>query len=118
MSSLTSGRLKSYWRKLVVLVSAIAIMIFAWANLCLNLDAYAATAEGIGNKIEGKVEKDIGTVERNFGKVTGQTEGALKQAKGKAKQDIGTTQNKLDEAGNKVENTSESLIDSVKDFFE
>ena len=34
--------------------------------------------EGLSDKVEGKVEEDIGTVERNIGKITGQAEGALK----------------------------------------
>jgi uncharacterized protein YjbJ (UPF0337 family) len=119
---------KMYASKLVIATIAIALAVCAWANLLfhVNIDAnaetlssihLAVTAEGIGDKVEGKVEKDIGTVQRNLGKVSGQTEGALKQTKGKAKEDIGTVKNKLDEAGDKTEDASESFIDSVKDFF-
>ena len=121
--------LKMSVRKLTIVVSALALVILAWSNLFfqVNINANAATiqdlhlavtVEGISDQVEGKVEKDIGTVQRNVGKVTGQTEGALKQAKGKAKQDIGTTKNKLDKAKDQVEATSDNLIDSVKNFFE
>lgn len=120
--------LKMYVRKLAMGFMAIALTILAWANpfFYVNTNANAETLvdlpfvvaiEGIGDKIEGKVEEDIGTVQRNVGKVAGQSEGALKQAKGKAKQDIGEVKNKLDNAGDNAEDASESFVDSVKDFF-
>ncbi len=119
---------KIYLGKLAVLAIAIAFTVLTWANLFLNcnINANAATLEnlspifaieGIGDQIEGKIEEDIGTVQRNLGKVTGQAEGALKQAQGKAKQDIGTVKNELDNAADNAEDASESFIDSVKDFF-
>ncbi len=123
-----SSSWRMYTKKLLVAFTAIALAILVWTNLLvhINIDANAATikplhlavtAEGIGDKIEGKAQKDIGTVQRNVGKATGQAEGALNQAKGKAKQDIGTVKNKLDDAGDKAENASENFVDSVKDFF-
>ena len=129
LQQVLTGLFKPYGSKLVIVLSMIAFSIFAWANPFLydNTNANAATiqdlhlavtVEGISDQVEGKVEKDIGTVQRNVGKVTGQTEGALKQAKGKAKQDIGTVENKLDNAKDQVEDTSENLIDSVKNFFD
>lgn len=124
MPSLMPSRFKVYARKLAIVFSAIALVFFAWSNLFLNLsiDARAATLEGVGNQVEGKVQKDIGTKRRAVGDILDnpaeEAKGALDQAKGKAKQDIGTTQNKLDEAGDKLEDTSESLLDSVKNFFE
>ncbi len=118
-----SDRFGIYTRKLAIVVSAILLMIFAWANLFfhLNINANAATLEGVGNQIEGKIQKDIGTKRRAMGEITDnpseEAKGALSQVKGKAKQDIGTTQNKLDNAKNKVENESENLVDSVKNIF-
>lgn len=123
------GILKVYSEKLAFRLAAIAIALLAWANLLfhVNIDAHASTInnvspviaiEGVGDQIEGKVEKDIGTVQRKVGEVTGQTEGALKQAKGEVKQGIGTTKNKLDNAQDKVEDKSESFIDSVKEIFD
>ncbi len=120
--------LKIYLGKLAILAIAISLVILAWANLFLhfNINANAATiqdlhlavtVEGIGDQIEGKAQQDIGTLQRNLGKVAGQTEGAIKQAQGKAKQDIGTVKNQLDNAADNVEDASEGLIDTVKDFF-
>lgn len=123
-----SSSFRMYTQKLVVAFTAIALAILVWANLLvhINIDAHAATlthlnlaatVEGISNKVEGKVQEDIGTVQRNVGKVTGQTEGALKQAQGKAKQDIGTVKNQLGKAEGKAEDASENFVDSVKSFF-
>lgn len=118
-----------YAGKLTIAVSAIALSIFVWSNPLTATSNTTANAETIGDlpfvvaisgvseQVEGKAQKDIGTVKRNIGKVTGQAEGALDQAQGKAKQDIGTTKNKLDDAKDTVEDKSESLVDSVKDFF-
>lgn len=119
-----SGRFAPYTRKLATIVSAIALMILAWGNLFfhININANAATLEGIGNQIEGKIQKNIGTKRRAMGDImdnpSEEAKGALSQVKGKAKQDIGTTQNKLDDAKDTVENKSENLIDSVKNLFD
>lgn len=124
MFSLMFGRARIYARKVVTIISVIALLIFTWANTFINanLDANAATLEGVGNQLEGKVQKDIGTKRRGVGDLldnpTEEAKGALTQAKGKVKQDIGTTQNKLDEAQDTLEDKSESLIDSVKEIFE
>ncbi|MDJ0688811.1 MAG: CsbD family protein [Xenococcaceae cyanobacterium MO_188.B32] len=120
--------LTSYVNKLLVVAIVLVLSVFVWlrpftsvhnvahAEVISDLPSVVAIA-GVGDKVEGKVEEDIGTVQRNVGQVTGQTEGALKQAKGKAKQDIGETKNALDNAADKAEDASESFIDSVKDFF-
>ncbi|MGD1921980.1 MAG: CsbD family protein [Pleurocapsa sp.] len=119
-----SGRFKPYANKLAIIITAIALMIFAWTNLFINIniDANAATLEGIGNQLEGKVQKDIGTKGRAIGDIADDTQleakSAVQQAKGKVKEGIGTTQNKLDDAKDTVEDKSESLVDSVKDFFD
>jgi uncharacterized protein YjbJ (UPF0337 family) len=120
--------LKVYGRKLVLIVCTLVITVFAWAkpftleNNTANADtlhslSFLVTAEGITDKIQGKAEEDIGTVQKNVGKVTGQAEGTLKQIQGKAKQDIGETKNRLDNAGDDLEDASESFVDSIKDFF-
>ncbi|MEM7761794.1 MAG: CsbD family protein, partial [Cyanobacteria bacterium P01_A01_bin.40] len=103
MFSLMPQGYRIYAHKLAIAVSAIALVIFAWANLFFHIDinANAATLEGVGNQLEGKVQKDIGTKRRAMGDIldnpSEEAKGALTQAKGKAKQDIGTTQNKLDD---------------------
>ena len=122
MYSLMPNVIKSYVRKVAILIVAIAITIFAWANMYYNLDANAATLDGVSDQIEGKVTKDIGTKRRAVGDLldnpSEEAKGAFTQAQGKAKQDLGTAKNKLDEAGDQIENTSEGLLDSVKDFFD
>lgn len=124
MSSLRISKFEIYITKIAIIVSALALMFFAWGNLFLNfnISANAATLDGISNQVEGKVQKDIGTVKRATSDLTGdyvgELKGAAQQAKGKAQQDIGTTQNKLDNTKDTVENKSENLIDSVEDFFD
>ena len=122
MYSLMPNVIKSYVRKVAILIVAIAITIFAWANMYYNLDANAATLDGVSDQIEGKVTKDIGTKRRAVGDLldnpSEEAKGVFTQAQGKAKQDLGTAKNKLDEAGDQIENTSEGLLDSVKDFFD
>ncbi|MCC0175379.1 CsbD family protein [Waterburya agarophytonicola K14] len=119
----TSDLFKIYTRKVAIALMATAIVILAWSNLFFNIsiNANAATLDGVSDQIEGKVQKDIGTTRRGVGDLlnnpTEEGKGAITQAKGKAKQDIGTTKNKLNDAQDAVEDTSESLVDSVKDFF-
>ena len=116
--------IKAYARKLAIISMMIALVAFAWSNIFFHsdLNAYAATAEGIGNQIQGKVDQDIGSLKRNTGDLTDdksvEIKGGLQQAKGKATQALGTSENKLDEAKNAAQDQSESLIDSVKEFFE
>ena len=74
--------------------------------------------EGTSDQIEGKVQRDIGTVERNVGKVTGQLEGAAKQVEGKVKGDIGRTQAATENARNDAEDAAEGFVESVKDLFD
>ena len=119
-----SSRFKPYTSKLFIIITAIAVMIFAWANLFINIniDANAATLEGVGNQIEGKVQKDIGTKGRAVGDILDdpsiEAKSAVQQAKGEVKQDIGGAKNKLGDAKDTVEDKSENIIDSVKDFFD
>ena len=119
-----SSRFRPYTSKLFILIATIAVMIFAWANLfvSINIDANAATLEGIGNQIEGKAQKDFGTKGRAVGDILDdpsiEAKSAVQQAKGEVKKDLGTTQNKLGDAKDTIENKSEGLVDSVKDFFD
>ncbi len=114
---------KIYTKKIAIAAITIALVICAWSNLFLsiNIDANAATLDGISDQVEGKVQQDIGTKRRAIGDIfdnpSEEAKGALTQAKGKAKQDIGTTKNKLNDAQDTVEDASEGFVDSVKDFF-
>ena len=119
-----SSRFKPYTSKLLIIIATVAMIIFAWANLFINvnLDANAATLEGIGNQIEGKAQKDIGTKGRAVGDILDdpsiEAKSAVQQTKGEVKQDFGAAQNKLNDAKDTVEDKSENIIDSVKDFFD
>ena len=73
--------------------------------------------EGTSAQIEGKVQRDIGTVEKNVGKVTGQVEGAADQIQGKVKGDIGRTQDATEDVRESAEDATEGFVDSVKDLF-
>ena len=124
MVNLGFDRFRAYRGKLAVVIVAIAMMIFAWTNLFfhVNINANAATLEGVSNQVEGKVQKDIGTKRRAVGDIiddpSEEIRGAAQQLKGEAKQDLGSAKNKIDDAKDTVENKSENLIDSVKDFFD
>lgn len=69
---------------------------------------------GTTDKIQGKAEQDIGTVQKNVGQVQEKAEGTVKELKGRSKQDIGEVKNRLEKAGSKLEDASESAVDSVK----
>lgn len=73
--------------------------------------------EGTSAQIEGKVQRDIGTVEKNVGKVTGQVEGAADQIQGKVLGDIGRTQDATEDVREAAEDATEGFVDSVKDLF-
>ena len=121
--------LQIYAKKTAIAFMAVTVTALAWSNLVWGLDTnanatplsttyIAATAEGVTDKVTGKIDQAVGKAQRNLGEETGQVEGALKEVKGKAKEGIGTAKNKLDNAGDEVEDTSGNIIDSVKDFFD
>lgn len=124
MVNLRFSRFRAYSGKIAVIVGAIAFMILAWANLFFhaNINANAATLDGVTDQVEGKVQKDIGTKRRAVGDLVDnpseEIKGATQQLKGEAKQNLGSAKNKLDDAKDTVEDKSENLIDSVKDFFD
>ncbi|MGV2829176.1 CsbD family protein [Myxosarcina sp. GI1(2024)] len=124
-------------RQLVAFVTALAIFTAVLFNAFtvktasvnaenINLPAIIAlenvSGEGVGDKVEGTMDKGVGTVQKNFGKATDRpgdvVEGTLKQTKGEAKQNMGEAKAQADMAQEKAENASESLLDSIKDFFE
>ena len=75
-------------------------------------------APGTAKQVEGKVQKDIGTVQRALGDGGDDLSGAAKQVAGRAKQDIGRTQSATADLREDAKEEAESLIDSVKDFFD
>lgn len=99
--------LKADLSKLAIIFITTALVVFAWANIFFDIDlnAHAATVEGMGNQTQGKVEKDLGnaryTIEDSTEDKSGKIKGGLQQAKNKVTQDIGQGKNKLDDAKNK-----------------
>ena len=73
---------------------------------------------GTANQIKGRAKEDLGRVQRQVDKATSQVEGATKQFQGKVQKDIGRTQSAAENAAEQLEDTSEGLIDSIKNFFD
>ncbi|MGB3669216.1 MAG: hypothetical protein WBG63_06945 [Phormidesmis sp.] len=87
---------------------------------------------GTSDFVEGAVDGSVGKVKRGFGEAKGQlddslegqlegaanrVEGATDQLKGKAKRDAGRLKGKASDAGDDIEESTESIVDAVKDFF-
>ncbi|MGF1479329.1 MAG: CsbD family protein [Cyanophyceae cyanobacterium] len=129
----------NFWktgRKLLLTGVLLLMFTVAWtSNFGSMMNARAATIEdlpfvvaetnvleraasGTGEQVEGGIDEAVGTVKRNVGQVSGQTEGAAQQAKGKLKQGIGNAKEEAGAATAELENKSEGLVDSVKDFFD
>ena len=128
-------KIKVYMSKFTIATSIVILSVFVWSNSLIftgNTIANAQTIKvpfvvavsgsGIADQAEGKLEKAAGAVQRKAGEITGDTsaqaEGIIKQTKGEAKLNFGSAENKLDDAKDTVEKKSESIIDSVKDFFD
>ena len=130
------GKFKAYMSKFTVAISIVALSVFAWSNSAIFTGNTTANAEtikdlplvlavsgsGIADQAEGTFDKAAGAVQRKAGEITddtsAQAEGIIKQTKGDAKINLGGAENKLDDAKDTVEQKSESIIDSVKDFFD
>lgn len=80
-------------------------------------DLNTVLGAGTSDKVEGQIEQALGNIEQNLGEVTGQTKGVVKQVKGRAKQDIGRTKDAVEDVASEVENTTESAVDMIRDFF-
>lgn len=137
MKNSTINNLVNVRRKLIAIVSVLAIFSVVFASAftirtasvnaeTIDLPAIVAlenvSTEGIGDKVQGTIDRGVGKAQRNFGDATdrpGDTaKGALKEVKGTAKQKMGEAKAQADMAGDKAENASESFVDSIKDFFE
>lgn len=132
----TIDKFKAYISKFTIATSIVALSVFVWSNSTIFSGNTAANAQtikdlpfvvavsgsGIADQAEGTLEKAAGAVQRKAGEITGDTsaqaEGIIKQTKGDAKLNLGSAENKLDDAKDAVEEKSESIIDSVKDFFD
>ena len=127
-------KFKAYMSKFTIATTIVALSVFVWSNSVIpgngtanaetikDLLVVAVSGSGIADQAEGTLEKAAGAVQRKAGEITGDTsaqaEGIIKQTKGEAKLNFGSAENKLDDAKDTVEQKSESIIDSVKDFFD
>ena len=113
---------KAYIKKLAIIIATLTLVLFAWGNAFSCSSANAATIDSVTDRLEGKMEKGIGTVERNKGDLLDnpkmEAEGGLRELKGSTKDTLGSAKNSLDDAKDTVEDKSGNIIDSVKDFFE
>ncbi len=93
-------------------------------------------AIGLKHQVEGAVEQGAGKVQQQVGQTTAQAEGLAREAKGKAKRDIGRVEsaaeslgnsaedmakdsrNSLNDIGDKVDETTNGIAESIKDFFD
>lgn len=71
---------------------------------------------GTSDRIQGKAQEDIGTVERKVGDLKGEAKGAARQFKGRAQRDLGKVKNRADRAGSELEEASDNLGDAIEDF--
>lgn len=82
---------------------------------------------GTSDQLEGTVDGAIGNVKRSIGQVgdnldldkaASQLDGAADQLKGKIKRDVGRAKSAAAEAGDDIEDTSEGIVESIKDLFD
>ena len=76
---------------------------------------------GTVDQLEGAARQAKGKVQRNFGDATDdlgtRIEGAGSELKGKVQRDVGRTKSKASDVGDDLEDAADSVVDSVKDFF-
>jgi uncharacterized protein YjbJ (UPF0337 family) len=74
-----------------------------------------AMGSSTGKKIEGKVDRAIGTAQQKLSEMTGAGKGLGKQVKGRAKEDLGKVQGSLEKTQSKVERKASKDIDTTQD---
>ena len=84
--------------------------------------------ESTSKQVKGRAQQDIGkvqsamdeagdTLEKGVERAKDKAEAKSKQIKGRAQQDIGKTQEAIQETSNSVEDTTDNVLDAVKNFF-
>lgn len=82
--------------------------------------------EGTSDRLGGAVDGAVGTVKRKASEVgdldadkaARKLDGATDELKGKVKRDVGRAKSAASDAGDDLENASEGIVDSIKEFFE
>lgn len=77
--------------------------------------------EGSHESVEGKIDETLGSVKRRVGDMTDDSEmearGVGDQLKGQAKYGKGQAESAFEDAREQVEDTTQGIIDNVKDVF-
>lgn len=74
--------------------------------------------EAFKNQAQGMVDKGVGKAQKNLGNTENKVEGTIRETKGKTQQQMGKAQAGFSKAGDKLEDTSENLIDKIQDIFD
>ena len=82
--------------------------------------------EGTSDQLEGAVDGAIGSVKRSVSEVgdldvdqaARKLDGATDELKGKVKRDIGRAKAATSEVGDDIEDASEGIVESIKEFFD
>lgn len=83
----------------------------------LNRVAGSGTAdrlEGAARETKGKVKRNLGDAADDLGT---SLDGASSELKGKVQRDVGKAKSKASNVGDDLEDAADSVVDSVKDFF-
>lgn len=90
-----------------------------------ELDRVAGT--GTSDQIEGAVDGAIGSAKRQVNKagdvlnttdITDRVDAATDELSGKVKRDVGRTKAAASELGDEVEQSADSVVDAIKEFFD
>ncbi|MBD2256013.1 CsbD family protein [Pseudanabaena sp. FACHB-2040] len=77
--------------------------------------------EGSHESVEGKVEETLGSAKRRVGEITDnnemQTRGAGNELKGRAQYNKGRAESAVEDVREQAEDTTQGIIDNVKDIF-
>ncbi|MGB3202819.1 MAG: CsbD family protein [Nodosilinea sp.] len=72
---------------------------------------------GTANQIEGRAQEEIGKAQRKIDRATGGTDGLGNQVEGRVQREAGRAQGAVEDAADAAQESGESFVDSVKDFF-
>ncbi|MGC1309213.1 MAG: hypothetical protein WA885_18480 [Phormidesmis sp.] len=93
------------------------------ARAAAELDrvAGAGTSDQVSGTVDstvGKAKRAVGGMDDGLDSATKRLDGATDQVQGKVKRDVGRAKSKASEVGDDLEDTSEGIVESIKDFFD
>ena len=90
-----------------------------------ELDKFAGAGtsdqlEGAVDSVTGKAKRDIGRVKDglDLDSTSDKLDGATDSLKGKVKRDVGRTKSAAEDLGDDIEDSANSVVDSIKDLFD